>query len=325
MKTYTSFDSLADHLPPNSGTALTLGVFDGLHIGHQALINLTIETARSRELQSLVITFADHPLSVLAPPYCPKRLLYQDRKAHLAAKMGADLLAAIEFNQAFASQEAAEFVERVLVGKCRAKAIICGYDFTFGKSGQGNTALLREMGTGLGFEVKVVEAVAERWVFVKSSHIRDLLFEGAVEKAAVLLTRPYELRGEVMEGFGRGRTIGFPTANLKVSDTHAIPARGVYLCAAMVPGMAELRGAMVNIGFNPTFGNERLSIEAHLLDFEGDLRGKTLSLFFLSRLRDEHKFANAEALVDQLRRDRDGARRALESRTMREKISTISS
>ncbi|MBX7245045.1 MAG: bifunctional riboflavin kinase/FAD synthetase [Candidatus Sumerlaeaceae bacterium] len=305
MKTITALTDLPNHLEPTARTAVTIGVFDGLHLGHQQLIRRTVALARKRNLKSLVMTFTGHPLELLAPPYCPKKLIYPERKERLIERMGADLYANLAFSSEFAAQSPENFARDVLAGQCRANLVVCGYDFAFGKSGAGKIPLLRELGTRLGFEVQVVNAVAENGIHIKSTMVRDQLLSGHVEDATRMLSRPYELRGNVVPGHARGRQIGFPTANLAVDPAYIIPARGVYACAASIHGTNNLHPAMVNIGNNPTFGENQLSIEAHILDFDGDLTGKMLSLFFLKRLRNEQKFSGVDALVRQLKADRE--------------------
>lgn len=324
MELFESFESLAARLEGQPGTALTIGVFDGLHLGHQALIERTRTAARQAGLSSLVITFQEHPLCVLAPPYCPKRLLARERKHALLKTLGVDLVADVPFTEEFARTPPEEFITRILAGACHARHIVCGYDFSFGRAGAGNTTLLREQGGRLGISVEVVEAVSNHSVHVKSTMIRDQLLSGDVAHASRLLTRPYELTGPVVPGFARGRTLGFPTANLDVPPSRIIPARGVYLCAARVlPGAKPLHGAMVNIGFSPTFGPGRLSVEAHLLHFDGELTGRTLQLHFLARLRDEQKFDGPAALAEQLHRDREHSIRLLESAEIRKLLESI--
>ncbi|MCX7719412.1 MAG: bifunctional riboflavin kinase/FAD synthetase [Candidatus Sumerlaeaceae bacterium] len=313
MRIFATFDEAARSGGFASGTAVTIGVFDGLHRGHRALISHTVALARRNNLSPVVITFDDHPLSVLAPPYAPKKLIYPDRKARIVRSLGVATMISVRFSREFAEQPAAAFVEEALAGVCRARLVICGYDFNFGKGGEGNADLLRALGPRLGFETEVVHAVTEDGMFVKSTMVRDLLFAGRAEEACRLLERPYELRGTVVTGFGRGSRIGFATANLKTDTTHVTPARGVYLCMARVPARQVTRAAMVNIGYNPTFGLNELSVEAHLLEFEGQLVGETVELHFLRRLRDEQKFPSVEALVAQLHRDRTAARDALNS------------
>ena len=305
MKLACSLEELAGVLGQAPRTAVTIGVFDGLHCGHQRLIRKTVETAREQGLTAVVITFAEHPLRVLAPPYAPKRLISARRKTRILSQLGADLVWNVTFTPEFASQAPRQFVEDVLCRQCGMCAMVCGYDFSFGRAGAGNVDLLRQLSTGLGFRLEVLEPVSEHSVAVKSTQIRDLLFSGRVEEASHFLTRPFELEGEVATGFGRGREIGFPTANLSVSADYCLPARGVYFCLANVSGSPDVQPAMVNIGFNPTFGADRLSVEAHLIGYSGKLVGRLMSLFFLKRLRDERKFPDVSALVAQLQADRE--------------------
>jgi riboflavin kinase/FMN adenylyltransferase len=285
-------------------SVVTVGVFDGLHRGHQALISRVIEHAQRSNALAGVITFSDHPLTVLAPPFAPKKLLYPDRKRQLLSRCGLDFVVCVKFSREFAQLSPEEFVKEILVDRAHISAIVCGEDFCFGANGSGTVQTLRELGARFGFAVDVVEPVLYRNMFVRSTMIRDLLYTGDVATAAELLTRPHELRGLVVRGYGRGRQLGFPTANLSVNPAYAIPARGVYLCAAYLPMQDKLQPALVNIGFNPTFGSDHLSIEAHIVDFEGDIVGSDVYLFFLRRLRDEMKFPGPDALVRQLENDR---------------------
>lgn len=306
MKVITDLNLVRESLPLGTGTSLTVGVFDGLHLGHQALIRRTVEEARRSGLASLIVTFAEHPLSVLAPPYTPRRLIYPDRKQRQIERLFVDLMLNITFTHEFAGQTPVQFVN-ALLAKCAMRVMVCGYDFTFGSGGTGSTADLARMAEQRGFRVLVFDPVAESGIAVKSTMVRDLLLSGHVQQTAHFLSRPYELRGQVMEGLGRGRTLGIPTANLQVSSRHIIPQVGVYLCFAQVRDTHILYPALVNIGTNPTFGARELTIEAHLLGATLELVGKELILFFARRLRDERKFANADALTEQIRRDREVA------------------
>lgn len=337
MELYSDLSELAlrlDEAAGTAGTAATIGVFDGLHLGHQALIRRALEAARSHSLLSLVITFQEHPLSLLAPPYRPGRLLDRHRKHVLLGKMGVDLVADIPFTEEFARTPPEDFVRGALAGQCRVKHLACGYDFSFGRAGAGNVERLREWAAQTGICLDVVEPVADHGILVKSTMIRDCLLTGDVERAATLLTRPFDLAGVVRTGAGRGKGLGFPTANLELPPGRIIPARGVYLCGAQVeekgatagpllPSAFPVHGAMVNIGFNPTFGGDSLSVEAHLLDFDGDLAGRTVRLHFLRRLREEQKFPGPDALVAQLQRDRDRSRQLLKEKDVRGLLETI--
>jgi riboflavin kinase/FMN adenylyltransferase len=222
----------------------------------------------------------------------------------------------LPFTREFAATPAERFIEEVLIGKCRARYLACGHDFSFGQGGRGDVAMLREYATRAGFEVDVLDAVEEGSSIVSSSRVRQALLQGHVEEAASLLTRPYALRGEVVPGEARGRTIGYPTANLKPPLGQLIPAVGVYAVAATIdPERADSGepasrwGGMLNIGYRPTFDGRTLSIEAHLFDFSGELVGRTVEIEFLRRIRDEMKFSGIGALTEQLRRDEQTCRR----------------
>lgn len=289
----------------DGNSVVTIGVFDGLHRGHQELITRVIELAGRHRASAGLLTFVDHPLTVLAPPFAPKKLLYPDRKRQILQQTGLDYVACIEFSREFAQLTPEEFVSGILVGRAHVCAVVCGEDFCFGANGNGTVETLKGLGQRYGFEVHVIEPVIHKNMFVRSTMIRDLLYTGDVATAAELLTRPHELRGIVVRGYGRGRTLGFPTANLNVNPAYAVPARGVYLCAAYLPQQNRLLPALTNIGFNPTFGSDHLSIEAHLVDFADEIVGSDVYLFFLSRLRDEITFPSPEALVAQLEHDRE--------------------
>jgi riboflavin kinase/FMN adenylyltransferase len=323
MLIFSTFDAVARSGAVVNGTAVTIGVFDGLHRGHRALIGRTVSLARDRGLTPLVITFSDHPLSVLAPPYAPKKLVYPDRKARIIASLGVAGMISVEFTREFAAQPAEVFVEEVLAAACQARVVVCGYDFNFGRGGEGNAHLLQLLGPRHAFETEVFGAITDDGMFIKSTMVRDMLYAGRVEDASRYLERPYELRGRVVQGFGRGAQIGFPTANLKTDTTYVTPARGVYACMARVPALKVMRGAMLNIGYNPTFGLNELSVEVHLLGFEGNLVGETVEIHFLRRLRDEQKFPSVEALIAQLRQDRDQTLQAMESPELAAAISAV--
>ncbi len=286
-------------------SVLTVGVFDGLHLGHQALIKHAISRAKEKGICSAVLTFREHPLAILAPPFCPKRLLYPDRKQQILAELGIDFLACVRFTRDFARQSPEEFVRNYLVSRCKTKGVVCGPDFTFGTNGSGTVETLRDLGEKFGFFVDVVEPCSVDNMFARSTIVRDLLFTGELDKVYRILTRPYELRGTVVPGHARGHKLGFPTANLDPTPQFVVPARGVYVCAVAGDRVPGVLPAMVNIGYNPTFGSDRLTIEAHILNFAGELRGTKLSLFFLKRLRDEQVFSGADALIRQLTRDRE--------------------
>lgn len=293
------------------GTCVTIGVFDGLHLGHRALINRCVREAKSYGLAPLVLSFQNHPLSVLAPPYCPKRIMRPLRKAAVLADLECVHYVNLPFTREFAQIGPVDFCHEILHKACNAKFVIVGYDFTFGSHGEGNMQLLKAKGHELGFEVMELNPVACGDLRVKSTMVRETLHTGQVDVAAWMLGRPHELFGKVVTGFGRGRQLGFPTANLELDTQYAVPARGVYAVRVHIEGDWRHYGGMLNIGMNPTFNNTKQSVEVHLISFDGDLVGKNLEIDFITRLRDEMKFSSPEALAEQLRLDELAAREAL--------------
>ncbi len=267
--------------------SVAVGTFDGVHLGHREVI------AGSDS----VLTFDPHPVSVVAPQHTPKLLTTLERKAELVASLGVEEMIVIPFDAGFASRSAQEFVEQVLVGALGSKRVSIGENFRFGHRAQGDPALLAADGR---FETVVHPLLEIDGEIVSSSHIRGLLQAGEVAEANRLLGSVFELSGEVAHGDERGRELGYPTANLVPDETMATPGHGVYACLCRVDG-EEPRAAAVSIGVRPTFETGRAElIEAYLLDFDGDLYGRTLTLEFVQRLRGERRFDSAEALVEQM-------------------------
>lgn len=272
---------------------VAVGTFDGVHLGHREVI----------KSNDTVLTFNPHPLSVVAPQALPKLLDSPTIKRDLIAGLGVDELVTIPFDRDFASKSAEEFVEEVLIERLGAQVVSVGENFRFGKGAKGDPDLLRSRGE---FETRVVPLVEVEGETVSSTHIRGLVAAGDVERAARFLGAPFMLEGEVVGGDRRGRDLGFPTANIVPSDHIAHPGHGVY--AAWAHGHM----AAVNVGVRPTFETGRgLLVEAYLIDFDADLYGETLRIAFARRLRGERRFETAEALVDQMKRDVDDARRVL--------------
>lgn len=290
------------------------GNHDGVHLGHVALL-ARARAAASRLGASRVValTFDPHPLALLSPERAPRALTSIERRRELLLRAGADEVAVVRFDERFAQLDADAFVERELVERFSAAAVVVGADFRFGRGRSGDPDYLRALGARLGFEVEVLDAVACGEVpRVSSSAIRERLFAGDAETAARLLGRPHELEGTVARGQRRGRTIGYPTANL--ADVRVLaPADGVYAVVArvLVNGRASdeepVAAGMMNIGVRPTLRAGR-SIEVHLFDVARDLYGRVLRVGVLTRLRDERRFASPEALVEQLREDERLAR-----------------
>jgi riboflavin kinase/FMN adenylyltransferase len=269
---------------------LAVGEFDGVHIGHREVI---------RGADS-VLTFEPHPRTVVAPESAPKLLTTLEQKADLIAALGVEELIVIPFDGTFAAQSPESFIEHVLVEQLGAEQVSVGENFRFGHRARGDAALLVSQDA---FETRVADLVELDGEIVSSTHIRGVVAAGAVGDAARLLGAPFGMRGIVAHGDKRGRTLGFPTANLVPDPRLAVPDHGVYACRASVPGMGEWTAA-VSIGVRPTFVTGRgLLVEAFLLDFEGDLYGRELRLDFVERLRGEKRFDSVDALVEQMRAD----------------------
>jgi len=286
--------------------ALSIGVFDGVHRGHQALISRMVNEARARGLTGGVVTFHPSPVSVLRPqtPFAYLTSLEQ-RLELLGALPAVDFVTVLQFTSDLAQVSAADFA-RLLAEEARMRLLVVGEDFAFGRGREGNVPRLRQLGEEYGFEVIGVPLTAEGAERISSSRVRQALAAGEIADVTGLLGRPYTLRGPVLHGDERGRTMGFPTLNLGVSPDRALPPDGVYVADVTVAGRTW-HGA-TNIGMRPTFDGVRRQIETHLLDFEGDLYEQTVELALLHRLRGEQKFAGVDELVAQIQRDVDATR-----------------
>ena len=296
------------HFPADKGaSAVTLGVFDGVHRGHRRLIEALKERAQSSGLRSVVVTFRNHPLSVLRPDFEPSYLSTVERRIALLEDTGVDEVAAVDFTSETANVSAADFV-KLMCERLGMKALVVGPDFALGRNRQGDIDFLRDTGRRAGFRLEVVEPLAQDGHRIDSTGIRRALSAGDVTGAARLLGRNYELAGEVVVGRGRGGPLGFPTANLRTAENLSVPANGIYAAWAHVGrvpgdcGPAKMMCA-TSIGTNPTFGESERTVEAFMLDFKGDLYGSSVTLEFVRRLRDEERFASVQALKEQVGRD----------------------
>jgi riboflavin kinase/FMN adenylyltransferase len=287
----------------------TLGNFDGVHRGHQRALSILRERSRELEAPSVAVTFEPHPVSVLRPERAPRRILTPQLKVELLGGQSIDHLVIVHFTREFSEVSAEQFVKEMLVGKLRVSELVLGADFRFGHGREGDVEFLRRMGERYDFVVHEVEGFEHRGEIVSSSRIRRTLEEGAVDEAAEMLGRPYFFDATVIRGDGRGRQIGFPTANLKV-EGEVLVGDGVYATEAAVSGQS-LPG-MSHVGRRPTFGLEDRTVETHLFDFDRDLYGASLRLHFHRRIRGTVKFPSAEALRDRLRLDREEAIAALQ-------------
>jgi len=293
---------------------VTLGNFDGVHLGHQKIFRLLIDRAKQLNGTSVVYTFEPHPIKVLYPERrMPLITSYQERAA-LVEQMGVDVLVSAPFDKGFASQSAKQFVEEILVGSIGAREVLVGYDYAFGRNREGNIGLLQHLGRQMGFQVEIVPPVMMNGHAVSSSRIRTVVEEqGDVALAAGMMGREFCLQGVVVEGHKRGKSLGYPTANLRL-ENELLPKPGVYAVLVRIEGLESALGGMANLGTNPTFSENVLSFEVHIFDFQGDLYGKRLKVVLLERLREERRFPSAEALVAQLSWDEKASRAVLGQR-----------
>jgi riboflavin kinase/FMN adenylyltransferase len=282
------------------------GIFDGVHLGHRAILGTALTRARTAGLEALACTFDPHPMEVLQPERAPRPITTLDERLELIGQTGVDAVVVLVFTRELASIEPEAFVKDVLLERLRAREIVVGYNHRFGRGARGDARLLQALADRSGFLAHVVPPKTVDGAIVSSTEIRAALGRGDVTTAARDLGRPYAIAGTVSPGAGRGRTLGFPTANI-VSSLAVLVALGVYRGRLHLNG--QTYSAVVNVGVRPTFGETTLAVEAHLLDFTGDLYGRQVRLEFLERLRDEMRFPSVEALKDQVARDIAAARR----------------
>jgi len=302
---------------PVTGSVVTIGAYDGVHLGHRAVIDEVRARASTLGVPTAVVTFDRHPAAVVRPTSAPRLLTDTDQKLELLADAGVDYTLVLHFDEERSHESAEDFVNEVLAGCLRARLVVVGEDFHFGRNRGGNVELLRRMGPNLGFEVEGLTLVPVPGVEgpVSSTAIRRTLVEGDVVTAARLLGRPHEVRGAVERGDGRGgNVLGFPTANVAVPNEIQLPADGIYAGWYERPD-GSTHAAAISIGRRPTFYPEGgpLMVEAYLLDFDGDLYGERAAVRFASRLRGEERFESADALVAQMNKDVEAARAALGS------------
>jgi len=282
----------------------TIGNFDGVHLGHQAILASVVSAAKARSAPSLLISFDPHPLAVVAPSRCPKLLQTRRQKLECLEASGLDGMLLLPFDRELAALPGEEFFGTFLASRIRFAAVHVGSTFRFGRARSGDIRLLESIGARLGFSVVAVPPVNVLGETVSSSAIRTALEEGDVAKARAMLGRPFSLTGEVVRGQGRGRTMEFPTANLAV-ENETIPRRGVYITETLA--FASRFPSISNVGTRPTFGGTDLSVESHLIDADEDLYGERIEVRFLARLRDERTFSGPAELADQIARDQAAA------------------
>ncbi|MEO8030984.1 MAG: bifunctional riboflavin kinase/FAD synthetase [Gemmatimonadota bacterium] len=294
----------------SAGTTVTVGTFDGVHLGHHAVLVEIVARARQAGRRSVLVTFEPHPLEIVNPQAAPPMLTSPEERREVLAETGLDYVVFLRFDRELAGYSPERFVRDVLVGRCGMKELVIGHDHGFGRARSGDVETLRQLGQTDGFLVDVVPPVETGGHPISSTQIRRAIAGGDLAGAARLLGRPYSVSGRVVPGAGRGRTIGIPTLNLgQVPARKLMPPDGVY--AAWVEWRGGRAGGMLNQGPRPTFGEGSRTVEVHLFDFAGDLYGEWVKVEWVTRLRDTQRFASADLLQAQLATDREQARQAL--------------
>jgi riboflavin kinase / FMN adenylyltransferase len=291
---------------------MAIGNFDGVHVGHQTLFRKAAELALAREGTSIAFTFEPHPLKIIAPEKVPPLLTHFHKKMELIESCGINLVICADFTRQFADQQPRDFSKNILFEKIGVKEIVVGFDYAFGRGREGTIPYLKKMGEEFGFQVHVVEPFKLNGHTVSSSHVRELIESGQVEMASQFLGRDYSITGPVISGYKTGQAIGFPTANIDTSKVQ-IPGTGVY--AVRVVYENKSYDAVANIGFNPTFHRDRLSVEVHIFDFNQIIYRKEIEVQFVARIRSEIEFKSADDLVVQISQDIENTKKILEKKT----------
>ncbi len=307
MKIYRRLEEIPK---PFHRPALTVGNFDGVHLGHQALFRKVIELAGPRDGDTVALTFDPHPLKILRPQDPPKLISTTEHKIELIAEAGIKHLICLSFTKEFVNTSAYDFVNRILYQVIGVEDLVVGYDYACGKGRQGDIPFLQDMGARLGFKLHVVPPVSVEGMIVSSTNVRRYVTLGEMRKVRALLGRYYQIRGIVQEGRRRGGpVVGFPTANLRIEEEDLCPKTGVYV--VQVIHRDKCYGGVLNIGYNPTFGDQRLGAETHIFDFKQDIYGHPIKLNLIQRLRDEKKFSGPKELARHISRDIETARSIL--------------
>jgi len=308
MKVYRGFSSWK--LDSQTRTVASLGNFDGVHRGHQAILKRVVENSRNLDLPSVVMTFDPVPKKVLSPETAPPLIQTLEQRLEIFEKLDIDNTIIVVFDMEFARKSPEEFVKQYLIDQLHVQSFVVGGNFAFGHRKQGNIALLKQMGTQYGFNVECVDAVQDGGSRISSTLIRGEIQAGQIEEALTHLGHPFALRGTVIKGEQLGGKIGIPTANLQVRN-ELLPGRGVYACRAIFE--KQVFPAAVNVGYRPTVGGKNLTVEAHLIGFSGELYEKEMELQFFHRIREEKQFAGIDALKTQILVDINAARLYLEN------------
>ena len=286
-------------------TVIALGNFDGIHKGHQELINRTVKSAKVAGLKSAVFTFSNHPKNVMAGKQVIKNILSWDEKVAIIKSFGVDYLISLPFDHQMQNMDPQDFILDVLVGKLKMKEAYCGFNFRFGHKAKGTAELLMKVGIKENFGIHILEPIKIEDKIVSSSYIRELISEGKVDICEKYLGRYYSIGGIVVTGNKLGRTIGFPTSNIIIDDGMVTPSNGVYVTYCTYNGIRYK--SITNVGYKPTIGDNKYTIETHIFNFNHDIYGKEIKVEFLKKLRDEMKFHNLEELGEQIKKDKQMA------------------
>ncbi len=289
----------------------TIGTFDGVHLAHRAILEELLSRARSEKGTSLVVTFEPHPQAILNPQTAPSLLTTREEKLAILDRLNLDVVVLVPFTQQLARMKADEFVEGILHRKLGVWEVVIGHDHAFGQKRRGRLETLKQLGARLNFKVDAMQPILHRGKPISSTRIRQKLLRGQVREAAAMLGRPYGLTGHIISGKGRGRTLKYPTANMKVPAQKLIPANGVYAVTCQFLGTV-LHG-LLNIGFRPTFGAGARTVEIHFFDFQRSLYGKAINIKLIEKIREEQQFEDGAQLSQQIRKDEEMARRLLSS------------
>lgn len=301
-------EGLTELITPPTGTIMTIGNFDGVHVGHRKIFSMVVEEAERIGGTPVLLTFKPHPTKILRPELAPPLLSTREQRYRMFREAGIEITCVLDFTHEFSLTTAQSFVEEIVVPRFAPKKILIGTPFRFGHDREGDVALLQEMGVRLGFEAEGVGVVDDAGRTISSTRIRRALLDGAIDEGNRMLGSPFELVGTVVSGEARGRKLTFPTANLQV-ENELIPADGVYVTRLNIKDV--LIGSVTNIGTRPTFDEKVRVVESHALDFGQDLYDRRVALQFIERIRREMKFPSPEALVEQIKKDVARARKVL--------------
>jgi len=314
LQVIESLDSISKF---DQEVVLTFGTFDGVHIGHRAIIKEVVHQAEKLGLvgargscRSVVLSFDPHPMYFLSPEECPLILTTKAKKIELLEEMGVDVAIFAKLEEQISEMSGIDFVEQILVQKLRMKSVVVGYDCTFGRNRTGDSNLLEKLGRKYNFAVKVIAPQKFCGVVVSSTRIRNAIAQNDLNLAKQLLGRRYSIYGEVIKGKGIGKEIGFPTANIDAGN-QMLPPSGIYAIRAKLND--KMFDGVLSMGVRPTFGDNQFQIEAHLFDFDGSIYGQMIEIFFIEKIRDEKAFSSVEELINQIKRDIEEAREILEA------------